>query len=62
MIFFLLLLDKNQVNSINTYLIKINKTFQNILDELSVNNNLRDFQYNLVLDYMLKNNLVQHFQ
>lgn len=51
---------KAQIKSVNTYLIKMGKTFQNILDELSKNNNLRSFNYDLVLDYMLKNNLEQH--
>lgn len=51
---------KNQIKSVNTYLNKMGKTFQNILDELSENNHLRNFNYDLVLDYMLKNKLEQH--
>lgn len=57
---FLKYFPKNQVKSINTYLIKMNKTFQNTLDEFSENNSLRNFKYDLVLEYVLKNNLDQH--
>lgn len=53
---------KNQIKSVNTYLIKMGKTFQEILDELSVNNRLRIFSYDLVLDYMLKNKLEPHLR
>ena len=51
---------KNLIKSVNTYLIKMDKTFQNILDELNENNNLRAFNYDLVLEYMNKNKLNQH--
>lgn len=53
---------KNQIKSVNTYLAKMNKTFQNILDELSVDNNLRAFRYDLVLNYMEKYELDQHLR
>ena len=36
-------------------------TFQNIIDELSKTNNIRDFQYDLVLEYLLKQTNDQHF-
>ncbi len=53
---------KRQIKSVNTYLIKMDKTFENIIADLQNNNNLRTFKYDLVLDYMEKNNISQHLK
>lgn len=52
---------KGEVKSVNTYLKKMDMTFQNIIDELSKTNNIRYFQYDLVLEYLLKQTNDQHF-
>lgn len=53
---------KHQIKSVNTYLIKMNKTFEDIINDLQKDNNLRTFNYDLVLDYMIKNKIPQHLQ
>lgn len=53
---------KRQIRSVNTYLVKMNKTFEDIITDLQNNNNLRTFKYDLVLDYMDKNDISQHLK
>ena len=53
---------KHQIKSVNTYLIKMNKTFEDIVNALQKDNNLREFDYDLVLEYMEKNEIPQHLQ
>lgn len=52
---------KKQVKAINTYLYRANITFQTILNKLSKNNDLRDFRYDLILEYLNKLDIEQHF-
>ena len=40
----------------------MDKTFENIIADLQNNNNLRTFKYDLVLDYMDKNDISQHLK
>lgn len=40
----------------------MNKTFEDIINDLQKDNNLRDFNYDLVLEYMIKNKIPQHLQ
>lgn len=53
---------KYQIKSVNTYLIKMNKTFEDIINALQKDNNLRDFNFDLVLEYMEKNEIPQHLK
>jgi hypothetical protein len=53
---------KCQIKSVNTYLIKMNKTFEDIINALQKDNNLRDFNFDLVLEYMEKNEIPQHLK
>ncbi len=43
-------------------LIKMNKTFEDIINALQKDNNLRDFNFDLVLEYMEKNEIPQHLK
>lgn len=52
---------KKQIKSINTYLWKAGITFQFVLDKISQNNNLREFKYDLLIDYLKKLDIPQHF-
>lgn len=52
---------KKQVKSINTYLFKSEVTFQYILDQLGETNDLRDFSYTHILEYLEKLKIQQHF-
>lgn len=52
---------KKQIKSINTYLWKAGITFQFVLDKISQNNNLREFKYDLLIDYLNKLDIPQHF-
>lgn len=51
---------KKQARSINSYLSKMGTTFKKIIDELAINNDLRDFKYDLVVEYIKKLGLDQH--
>jgi len=52
---------KKQIKSINTYLFKSGVTFQQILDKLGETNDLRDFSYTHILEYLEKLKIQQHF-
>ena len=47
---------KRLVKSVNTALKNLNTTFEDIIDDLSCQNDLRNFAYNDLLNYMEKNN------
>ena len=51
---------KYQIKGVNTIIGNTGKTFQEILDELNKNNNLRVFNYDLVIKYMEKLNINQN--
>ena len=51
---------KIQTKSVNSYLSKMGLTFRDIIDELSKDNDIRDFQYHLVVEYTEKLGLKQY--
>ncbi|HIX82616.1 MAG TPA: hypothetical protein H9980_11710 [Candidatus Erysipelatoclostridium merdavium] len=51
---------KYQIKGVNTIIGNTGKTFQEILDKLNKNNNLRVFNYDLVIKYMEKLNINQN--
>lgn len=51
---------KKQIKGVNTIIGNTGKTFQEIVNELNENNDLRVFRYDLVADYMEKLEINQH--
>lgn len=52
---------KKQIKSINTYLSKTGITFQFVLNEMRKNNKIREFKYDLLIEYSNKLGITQHF-
>ncbi len=52
---------KKQIKSINTYLSKVGITFQFVLNEMRKNNKIREFKYDLLIEYSNKLGITQHF-
>lgn len=48
---------RKQIHSVNTTLKNLNLTFEDILNELSKENNLKAIEYDKIRDYMIKNHL-----
>lgn len=52
---------KKQIKSINTYLSKAGITFQFVLNEMKKNNKIREFKYDLLIEYSNKLGITHHF-
>lgn len=50
------------IKSVNTIIGKTNKTFSEILKELSKNNKLRSFKYDLILNELNTEEIPQNFE
>jgi len=48
---------RKQIHSVNTTLKNLNLTFEDVLNELSKENNLKAIEYDKIRDYMIKNHL-----
>ena len=53
--------SQKQIKSINTYLSKVGITFQFVLNEMRKNNKIREFKYDLLIEYSNKLGITQYF-
>lgn len=52
----------SDIKRVNTIIGKVAPSFQNILDRLSKNNNLKEIQYDLILQKLIDNSIEQHLE